>query len=82
MSERITRTISKWLIDWRWLLLGVGTALAVASYFPARGLDFDRSVENMFAPDDPLLVPYDQLKRTFGGDDATITWRIAGAESW
>ncbi|MEO8496773.1 MAG: MMPL family transporter [Planctomycetota bacterium] len=72
MSERITSFIAHWLVDWRWVLLGLGAALAVASYFPASRLDFDRSVENMFAPDDPLLVPYAQLKRTFGGDDVAV----------
>ena len=72
MSEKIARSLSKWLIDWRWILLTLAVTLIVGSYFPARRLDFDRSVENMFAPDDPLLVPYRLLKRTFGGDDVAV----------
>ncbi|MFV2065983.1 MAG: RND family transporter [Pirellulales bacterium] len=72
MSEKTARGISKWLIKWRWILLALAVTLTVGSYFPARRLDFDRSVENMFAADDPLLVPYRQLKRTFGGDDVPV----------
>ena len=33
---------------------------------------FDRSVENMFAPDDPLLPPYQRLKREFGGNEIVM----------
>jgi predicted RND superfamily exporter protein len=72
MSEKMARSISKWLIEWRWILLALAMMLIVGSYFPARRLDFDRSVENMFTADDPLLVPYRQLKRTFGGDDVAV----------
>lgn len=67
-SERI----SKWLIAARWPLLAVGVALTIAAVPFARSLDFDRSVENMFADDDPLLVPYRQLKRTFGGNEIVL----------
>lgn len=35
-------------------------------------LNFDRSIENMFAPDNPLLDPYEQLKRTFGGNEVVM----------
>ena len=38
------------------------------------------SIENMFAPDDPLLVPYRQLKRTFGGDEIALAAYNAGPE--
>jgi hypothetical protein len=34
---------------------------------------FDRSIENMFADDDPLLPSYRKLKRTFGGDELVMT---------
>ena len=70
--DRITRHVSSWLIQWRWVLLAFGSTLVVAAYFPARSLDFDRSFENMFAEDDPLLVPYRQLQRAFGGDDVAL----------
>lgn len=35
-------------------------------------LQFDRSIENMFAPEDPLLAPYGLLKRTFGGNEIVM----------
>jgi len=56
----------------RWPLLVVGIVLAVVTFGPARRLDFDRSIENMFAPDDPLLPPYGKLKRVFGGNEIVM----------
>jgi hypothetical protein len=47
-------------------------ATAAVAYFPAQRLSFDRSIENMFAPDDPILEPYRQLKRTFGGNEVAL----------
>jgi len=35
-------------------------------------LEFDRSLENMFSPQDPLLVPFRQMRRTFGGDEVVV----------
>ncbi len=63
---------SAFLVRWRWPLLVVGLLTAALAYFPAQRLSFDRSVENMFAPDDPILVPYRQLKRTFGGNEIAL----------
>ena len=60
------------VIAWRIPLLLVAVVLAVASFFPARGLHFDRAIENMFAPGDPLLPPYRKLQRTFGGNEVVV----------
>jgi uncharacterized protein len=60
------------LISYRWLLLIVGVVLAVAAYFPSRHVQFDRSIERMFAPNDPLLAPYQRLKRDFGGNEVVM----------
>lgn len=68
MSYRITR----WLIEWRLPLLLVGMLAALLAYGPAHRLEFDRSIENMFAADDPLLVPYRELKRIFGGNEIAL----------
>ncbi|MDH3717621.1 MAG: MMPL family transporter [Planctomycetota bacterium] len=68
MTGSLASRVSRLLIDWRWALLALAAVLVAAAYLPAHRLDFDRSIENMFAPDDPLLVPYRQLQRTFGGD--------------
>ncbi|MEE8451856.1 MAG: hypothetical protein V3R99_08075 [Thermoguttaceae bacterium] len=67
-----SRSISDLLIAWRIPLLLLGVAAAVAAYFPSQDLVFDRSIENMFAPDDPLLEPYAKLKRTFGGNEIVL----------
>lgn len=68
----LSRRLSEWLIDWRWPLFILGLAVAAVALWPARKLDFDRSIENMFAPDDPLIPPYQRLKRTFGGNEIVL----------
>jgi predicted RND superfamily exporter protein len=60
------------LLAGRWFLLLVGIALLAVCAWPAGQVQFDRSIENMFAPDDPLLVPYQRLKRTFGGNEVVV----------
>jgi hypothetical protein len=67
-SEKLTAR----LIEWRWPLLILAVAAVTIAAGPASQLGFDRSVENMFAPDDPLLIPYRQLKRTFGGNEIAL----------
>src|SRR6188508_2577710 len=62
----------QFLIAWRWPLLIVGLLLGVAAYFPAQRLQFDRAIENMFADSDPLLPPFEKLKRTFGGNEIVL----------
>ncbi|HJT33999.1 MAG TPA: MMPL family transporter, partial [Pirellulales bacterium] len=63
---------SSFLIAWRWPLLAFGLLATLAAVGPSRRLAFDRSIENMFAPDDPVLAPFRQLKRTFGGDEVAL----------
>ncbi len=70
--------IASFLVAWRWPLLGVGLAVALAALGPSQRLAFDRSIENMFAPDDPVLGPFRQLKRTFGGDEVALAAYIDG----
>lgn len=67
-SPNFSERIANWLISRRAILLGVGILIAIAAYFPASDLRFDRSIENMFAPDDPILVAYRTSKRIFGGE--------------
>ena len=64
--------VTKFLIAWRWPLLGLAVLFTALSWLPASRLDFDRSVENMFAADDPLLPPYRLLKRTFRGNEVVM----------
>ncbi|MBI1901987.1 MAG: MMPL family transporter [Planctomycetia bacterium] len=72
MSPTPAQALSETLVAWRWPLLALGAVLAAASLWPASRLGFDRSIEAMFAPDDPLLPPYHQLKRTFGGNEVVL----------
>ncbi len=65
LSQRITDL----LIAWRFPLLLAAVVVCVAALPASLKLDFDRSVEKMFAPDDPLLEPYKKLKRIFGGNE-------------
>lgn len=56
----------------RWWLLPLGLLLCAAGWYAGRGLSFDRSIENMFAADDPLLSPFKKLQRTFGGNELAL----------
>lgn len=64
--------LSTWLVAWRWPLLALGIVAAAAAWLPAQRLEFDRAIDNMFAPNDPLLPPFRLLKRTFGGDEVVL----------
>ena len=68
LSQRITDLF----IAWRIPLLLVGLIAGVVAYFPAGRLRLDRSIEKMFAPNDPLLGPYVKLRRTFGGNEIVM----------
>lgn len=68
----MAQSISQLLVAWRRPLLVLAIAAVAAAWAPAQRLGFDRSIENMFAPDDPLLPPFRQLKRTFGGDEIAL----------
>jgi predicted RND superfamily exporter protein len=65
-------SVVTWLIAWRWPLLGLAVCLAAVALGPSQSLRFDRSIENMFAPDDPVLEPYRLLKRTFGASEMVL----------
>jgi predicted RND superfamily exporter protein len=69
---RGTERFVEFLIAWRhWLLAGAVLA-AIGAWFPAQRMEFDRSIENMFAADDPILSPYRRLKSQFGGNEIVL----------
>jgi uncharacterized protein len=72
MMKTFAAKIVDLLIARRIPLFVAAVALAGAAFWPAGGIEFDRSVENMFAPGDPLLEPYLKLKRTFGGNEIVL----------
>ncbi len=60
------------LIRWRsWLLL-LAVLLAISGWLLAPRLHFDRSIEKMFPADSPVLLAYQKLKRTFGGNEIVL----------
>ena len=58
LSQRIARGC----VALRWPLLVTAIVAAVIAYPASQRVAFDRSIENMFAPDDPLLPPYQRLE--------------------
>ncbi len=67
-----TQRIANLLIAWRFPLLALALAAAAVAFLPSRQLQFDRSIDSMFAADDPLIGPYHRLKRTFGGNEVVM----------
>lgn len=60
------------MIRYRYGLLIFAAVLGVAAAFTGRGLRLDRSIESMFAVDDPILIPYQRMKRTFGQHEVVL----------
>ena len=67
-SDYITQTF----IRYRLVLFGIAAIVAMLSNIPASRLSLDRSIDTMFAADDPILASYHKLKRTFGGNDVVL----------
>lgn len=65
------KLFERW-IALRWLLLAIGIALTVGAVYLGRGLSFDRSIENMFAADDPLIQSHERFNRIFGGNEVIL----------
>lgn len=68
----MTDAFAQLLVRRRQLLFALAAILAVISIFPALNLRLDRSIESMYADDDPLLLRYQESKRLFGGDEFVI----------
>ena len=65
--------VSRWMGDfqirYRWHLLAIALMLGPIAFLLSNQLDFNRSIESMFAEDDPVLEPYQRLKERFGGNE-------------
>ena len=68
VSQRIVNV----LIVWRGPLLFMALLAAAVAFLAFPRLQFDQSIENMFAPDDPLLGPYQKLNRIFGSNEVVL----------
>ena len=66
MSPLMFRRVLGAMIRWRWALLVLAAALGLVGAIVGSRLTLDRSIEKMFQADDPLLVPFERMKRTFG----------------
>lgn len=67
-----TPDVVQWVTRGRHLLLLLAAILLGVALWLAPQLHFDRSVENMFPPTSPILADYQQLKRTFGGNEIVL----------
>src|SRR5918993_2868016 len=63
---------ASFIVGRRGLLAGIAIVLTLAAFFPAFTLDLDRSIESLYADDDPRLVDYLESKKLFGGDEFVI----------
>jgi len=68
----LTSRLVKLLLDFRWITLPAAAVVMVAALWSSTQLKFDRAIESMFAPQDPLLQPYAKLKRVFGGNELVL----------
>ena len=60
------------LIRFRFVFFAIALLAGAWGIWKGQNLQFDRSIENMFSSNDPVLAPYDQLKRTFGGNEVVL----------
>jgi predicted RND superfamily exporter protein len=67
----VSRIIDE-LIAWRWLLLIAAGVAAVVCWQPAQQVRYERRLETMFSPLDPLLPPFERLKERFGAREVVL----------
>jgi hypothetical protein len=60
------------LIRCRWSALLLALLLLAACWPISLNLSFDRSIENMFAHDDPVLPPFRRVKELFNGNEIVL----------
>ena len=72
MVESRTSVLIEWLIAQREKLLALAVLLAVGAAYLGTQLKLDRSIEHMFAADDPILKPYRALQENFGEHELAI----------
>jgi predicted RND superfamily exporter protein len=66
------RGLGLWLVRERKWLLILSLLLFAVSWPIADRLTYDRSIESLYAPDDPHLEDYLESKALFGGDELAI----------
>jgi predicted RND superfamily exporter protein len=67
------------LLRWRMVVLPVVAILFLFSLPIAARLEFDQSIESLYAEDDEYFSAYDRSKQLFGGDEfAIVAWSEDG----
>ena len=64
--------LSTGLVRWRWVWFPLAVVLTAIGFWKARELTFDRSIESLYAADNPHLADYRESKSLFGGDEFII----------
>lgn len=59
-------------IRWRSPAAVCGCILFAIAYLPAQRLDYERSVQGLFADNDPALRDYEELREAFGGNAVAL----------
>jgi len=71
-SAKSTDRVAATMVAWRWPLAIVAIVI-LASAFPfSQRLQMDRTIDQMFAADDPTLLAYNELRDSFGGNAAVL----------
>ena len=56
----------------RWVLAVIAIIILAIAWPMSRRLAMDRTIDQMFAPDDPTLLAYHELRNSFGGNAAIL----------
>ncbi len=71
-SHRNDQKLSNVVVRFRWLLALLGAIIGIAAFPISQRVEFDRSIEGMFADDDPTLIAYRELRQSFGGNEVVM----------
>jgi predicted RND superfamily exporter protein len=69
---RFAGAVSRWLVRWRIPLALLGLLLGLFGVERSRQLEYSRSITAMFDRNDPAIVPFRRLGRTFGSSAAVL----------
>jgi uncharacterized protein len=64
--------LARALVRYRYWLLAAAVVTTALAYVAASRLTLERSIESLYAPDDPHLLDYRESKSLFGGDEFVI----------
>ena len=71
-DSRVAGAVARWLVRWRRSLALLGLVLGLAGVVASRQLEYSRSIAAMFDRNDPAVVPFERLGRTFGSAAAVL----------